>query len=106
MSASPKLEDMPTRELCRAIEATEMSVGIDSQSARMLRRELDRREKIIKTHRLLFDGIDVDKALGWSLGKADRLAKRGKLPHIKLPDGSIRFDWREIEPLLVRVPAK
>ena len=48
---------------------------------------------------------DLDKRLSWKLGKAERLAKQRRLPHLLLPDGSIRFDWSEIEPLIVRVPA-
>ena len=48
---------------------------------------------------------DLDKRLGWKPGKAERLARQRRLPHLLLPDGSIRFDWSEIEPLIVRVPA-
>jgi hypothetical protein len=48
---------------------------------------------------------DVDKRMGWNPGRAERLARQRRLPHVILPDGSIRFDWREIEPLIVRVPA-
>lgn len=48
---------------------------------------------------------DVDRRLGWKPGRAERLARQRRLPHILLPDGSIRFDWSEIEPLIVRVPA-
>ncbi len=46
----------------------------------------------------------IDHRLKWSLGHAESLAKRGKLPHYKLPDGSIRFRWVEIEALIHRVP--
>jgi hypothetical protein len=45
----------------------------------------------------------LDKRLNWPLGRAERLARRRKLPHIVLPDGAIRFSWREIKPLIVRV---
>jgi hypothetical protein len=48
---------------------------------------------------------DVDVRLNWPLGRAERLARRGRLPYVVLPDGSIRFEWAEIEALLVRVPA-
>ncbi len=48
---------------------------------------------------------EIDKRLNWPLGRAERLARRKRLPHILLPDGSIRFTWAEIEALLVRVPA-
>ena len=47
---------------------------------------------------------DIDNRLTWPIGKASRLAKRGKLPHVILPDGSIRFEWGAIAPLIVRVP--
>ncbi|MDX1963920.1 MAG: hypothetical protein SFX18_12260 [Pirellulales bacterium] len=46
---------------------------------------------------------DIDRRLGWPIGKAERLAKRGKLPHICLPDGEIRFQWRAIRALLKHV---
>ncbi len=45
-------------------------------------------------------GEDIDKKITWPLGRAERLARRGKLPHIVLPDGSIRFRWDQIEPLI------
>ena len=48
---------------------------------------------------------DVDRHLGWRPGRAERLARQRRLPHVLLPDGSIRFDWEEIEPLIVHVPA-
>lgn len=47
---------------------------------------------------------ELDKRLNWPFGRALRLARRGKLPHAVLPDGSIRFQWHEIEQLLKRVP--
>ncbi len=48
---------------------------------------------------------DLDKRLGWKPGRAERLARQRRLPHVLLPDGSIRFKWEEIEPLIVAVPA-
>jgi hypothetical protein len=48
---------------------------------------------------------DVDRRLGWRPGRAERLARQRRLPHVLLPDGSVRFTWEEIEPLIVRVPA-
>jgi hypothetical protein len=48
---------------------------------------------------------DVDKRFGWKLGRAERLARQRRLPFLLLPDGSIRFEWNEIEPLIVRVQA-
>ena len=54
----------------------------------------------------LLYGEDIDNRLNWPLGRASRLAKRGKLPHVVLPDGSIRFEWEAIEPLIVRVPLR
>jgi len=46
---------------------------------------------------------DVDRRLNWPLGRAERLARRRRLPHIVLPDGSIRFEWEPVERLLQRV---
>ena len=31
-------------------------------------------------------GEEVDQRLNWSLGRAERLARREKLPHVVLPD--------------------
>lgn len=47
---------------------------------------------------------DIDAKLNWPLGRTSRLAHQGKLPHYLLPDGSIRFRWDEIQPLVRRVP--
>jgi hypothetical protein len=54
------------------------------------------------TTHLLF-GDDVDRRLGWKPGRAVRLARQRRLPHLILPDGSIRFDWPNIQSLIVRV---
>jgi hypothetical protein len=43
---------------------------------------------------------EVDQLLRYPLGKSERLARRGKLEHIKLPDGSIRFERETIEKIL------
>lgn len=48
---------------------------------------------------------DVDRRLNWPLGRAERLARRRRLPHVLLPDGAVRFRWEEIEPLIRVVPA-
>lgn len=53
---------------------------------------------------MLLYSEEIDKRLNWPLGRAERLARRRKLPHVRLPDGSIRFEWEKIEPLLERVP--
>lgn len=50
--------------------------------------------------RLLY-GEDVDRRLNWPLGRAEKLARHGRLPHFELPDGSIRFSWRAVRALLV-----
>ena len=47
----------------------------------------------------------IDGILNWPLGTSARLARRGKLPHYRLPDGSLRFDRAEIEQLIVYVRA-
>lgn len=54
---------------------------------------------------IFLDSTQIDKLLGWPLGKAEKLARRRRLPHVRLPDGSIRFRWAEIEALLTHVPA-
>ena len=47
---------------------------------------------------------EIDNLLNWSLGTAVRLARRRQLPHYLLPDGSIRFCWEEVQPLVRRMP--
>lgn len=46
----------------------------------------------------------IDRRFSWPFGTAARLARRNRLPHYLLPDGSIRLKWEEIEPLVQRVP--
>ena len=48
---------------------------------------------------------DVDRRLNWPLGRAAQMARRQKLPHLVLPDGSIRFRWSEVRGRLICVPA-
>jgi hypothetical protein len=48
---------------------------------------------------------DIDERLNWPPGQAERLARRRKLPHVVLPDGSIRFEWAAIAAMLRHVPA-
>jgi hypothetical protein len=48
---------------------------------------------------------DLDRRMGWKPGRAERLARQRRLPYVLLPDGSIRFDWSEIDLLIVHVPA-
>ena len=36
----------------------------------------------------LIYGEDIDRRLNWPLGRAERLARRGGLPHVVLPDGN------------------
>jgi hypothetical protein len=54
----------------------------------------------------LLNSHEVDHRLGWNLGRAERLARKRRLPHYVLPDGSIRFLWEEIESLIVPVAAE
>ena len=49
-------------------------------------------------------GEEIDSRLNWPLGKSERLARRQKIPHVVLPDGSLRFEWDKIEPLLKFMP--
>lgn len=53
----------------------------------------------------LVQSEEIDKRLGWPLGRAERLARQRRLPYTLLPDGTIRFVWEEVEALLVRVSA-
>jgi hypothetical protein len=54
---------------------------------------------------MFIDPHELDKRMGWKPGRAERLARQRRLPHLLLPDGSIRFEWEKIEPLIVSVPA-
>ena len=53
----------------------------------------------------LLYGEEIDQRLNWPLGRAERLARQRRIPYVMLPDGSIRFKWEEIEPLVIDVPA-
>lgn len=48
---------------------------------------------------------EVDARLGWPAGQAQKLARKKKLPHYKLPDGSLMFSWQEVAALIEHVPA-
>jgi hypothetical protein len=48
----------------------------------------------------LLKPTEVDRLLRYPRGRSKRLALAGKLPHIALPDGEIRFVEAEIEKLL------
>ena len=43
---------------------------------------------------------EVDRLLRYPRGRSLRLARSGKLPHVVLPDGEVRFIEHEIEGLL------
>ena len=47
-------------------------------------------------HQLLLPD-EVDRLLRYPPGRSERLARRGKLPHIQLPDGAIRFEPEAID---------
>jgi hypothetical protein len=48
----------------------------------------------------LLYGEEIDQRLNWPLGRAERLARQRRLPHVLLPDGSVRFRWEKIERLI------
>jgi hypothetical protein len=48
---------------------------------------------------------EVDRLLRYPPGKSERLARRGKLPCVVLPDRSIRFDQEAIATLIERAGA-
>ncbi len=49
---------------------------------------------------VLLKPVDVDLLLRYPIGRSLKLAKRGKLPHIVLPDGEIRFRETDIEQIV------
>jgi predicted site-specific integrase-resolvase len=50
--------------------------------------------------RELLTSREVESLLRYSPGQATRLARQGKLPHILLPNGEIRFVEADIRRLL------
>ena len=50
--------------------------------------------------KILLKPREVDVLLRYPAGRSLRLAKRGLLPCIQLPDGEIRFDETEIDRIL------
>lgn len=49
---------------------------------------------------MLLTPRELDRMLRYPRGRSLKLAKAGKLPHIVLPDGEVRFDEDEIEKVL------
>ena len=47
----------------------------------------------------------IDRRLNLPIGTAARMARQRKLPHVVLPNGSIRFAWGAVRRTLRRVPA-
>ena len=47
-----------------------------------------------RTH--LVDGGEIDRRLSLRPGTAERLAKKNELPHVRLPNGVIRFRWPDV----------
>jgi len=54
----------------------------------------------MSTQELLLTAAEVDRALRYPRGRSIRLARRGVLPHVVLPDGEIRFEREAIADLL------
>lgn len=48
----------------------------------------------------LLIGLEVDDLLRLPRGRSERLARRGKLPCVKLPSGDIRFREEEIQRII------
>jgi predicted site-specific integrase-resolvase len=48
----------------------------------------------------LLTSREVDRLLRYAAGQTVRLAKRGLIPFIRLPDGAMRFDESAINELL------
>lgn len=53
-----------------------------------------------KVAKQLLKPNEVDSILRYPAGRSTKLVKAGLLPFIRLPDGQIRFDERDIEQLL------
>lgn len=101
-----KIEEMSAHQLLKSFEANIRANATgeahDVYATDCLRRELSRRLEI----EAFVEGVVIDKWVGWPLGRADRLARRGKLPHAILPDGSIRFIKHSVGLLIKIVEAK
>ena len=48
---------------------------------------------------------EVDEAMAWPQGRAEKLARRGFVPHYRLPDGAIRFRMEEVLATATKVHA-
>lgn len=46
---------------------------------------------------------EVDRLFRWPPGRANRLARRGKLPCLVMPDGAFRFNQDELQALVRHV---
>lgn len=51
-------------------------------------------------HQDLVTGREIDRAFLWPAGRSEKLARRDRLPHYRLPDNSIRFRLSEVLPLV------
>lgn len=52
---------------------------------------------------MLLSADEIDRRLTWPSGRAAELAEARRLPHLILPDGTIRFEWKDVEALLTWV---
>ena len=52
------------------------------------------------SERVLLTPGEVDVLLRYPTGRARRLALKGMLPYLLLPDGELRFDQADIDALL------
>jgi len=48
----------------------------------------------------LLTGREVDLILRYPAGRTERLARAGKIPFVRLPDGAVRFPEKSIADLL------
>jgi hypothetical protein len=48
----------------------------------------------------------VDRHFNWPVGTAARLARRRRLPHYLLPDGSVRMCLEEVQALVRHIPLR
>lgn len=54
----------------------------------------------------LLTPTEVDLLFRYKLGRSQKLAKAGLLPHVLLPDGEIRFEENEIAGLIRHISRK
>lgn len=110
-SLAHRVADILERRLCKLPELA-MSIPEAAAYAKVEEstiRNAIRDGRLLTNHkeRVMPDYIspdEVDRRLSLPAGRAVKLARRGVLPHVALPDGTVRFEWGAVESSLQRVP--